>query len=106
MFSQQLHHQTFTTLHPAADELYLACDCLGWFPMAATGEGYWRVSLALPAGRHHVRYYARWGSTTLLYAQEDVTVGPAPARPAAGQPERGLATAESGRDRDDAVRYE
>ena len=106
MSSQPTHRRTFTTHHPAADEVYLACDCLGWFPMAATGEGHWRVSLTLPAGLYHVRYYVRRGESTQLHVQVDVTVGPAPARPAAGQPERGLATAESGRDRDDAVRYE
>ncbi len=86
MFSQQSYCQTFTLHHPAADEVYLACDCLGWFPMAATGEGHWRVSLALPGGQHHVRYYVRRGESTQLHAQEDVTVGRPLAQAVAGSP--------------------
>ena len=106
MFSQQLHRQTFTTHHPAADELYLACDCLRWFPMAATGAGQWRVSLTLPAGRHHVRYYARRGRTTHLHAQEDVTIGAPLTEAVAEPPGRWLAQADPGDDRDDATRHE
>ena len=105
MISQQYHDQTFTLNHAAADAAYVACDCLGWFPMEATGTGCWRVSLTLPAGLYHVRYYVRRGEATQLHDQQDVPVGPPPAQPATGQPERSLTPAESGGDRDDAMRH-
>ncbi len=106
MFSQQSYCQTFTLHHPAADEVYLACDCLGWFPMRTTGEGHWRLSLALPGGHHHVRYYVRQGVTTQLYTQKDVIVGRLLTPLVAHEPDRGLAPAEPAGDRDDAVRWE
>ncbi len=36
------------------------------------------MSLTLPAGPYHLRYYVRRGESTQLHDQEDVTVGPAP----------------------------
>ncbi len=63
---------------PDAEEVYLACDCLGWFAMHKVDELNWELTLRLPTGRHHVRYYVRMGNTTLRYDEQHLEI-PAPA---------------------------
>lgn len=74
MIHQEENHHVFTTRCPDADEVMICCDCMGWFPMQRSEGGQWRAQLALPAGRHHIRYYARRGRVTIWHDQEDLEV--------------------------------
>lgn len=73
---QQRHDGQLLTLHNAnADQVYLACDCIGWFPMHRVDKDHWQATLTLPHGCYHLRYYVRQGSTIYWYDHEDMEVG-------------------------------
>ena len=78
MVRQLPNPQVFTLHQPDADEVYLACDCLGWFPMQRIDRCNWQLTLQLPRGRFHLRFYVRIGDTLLWHSQEDVDFWPSP----------------------------
>ncbi len=69
--------QVFTLSHSQAEEVYLACDCLGWFPMYRDEQGNWSATLQLPPGHYHLRYYVRIGQTMVWCSHEDIQIPPA-----------------------------
>ena len=88
--------QVFTLSHPAAEEVFLACDCLGWFPMRRDEQGNWTATLQLPPGHYSLRYYVRIGQTMVWCSHEDVEVpaGLDERREAGDMAERELAAAD------------
>ena len=76
MLRSSQRHCMFATRCADADEVYLCCDCLGWFSMRRTALGEWQLTLELPPGQHHVRYYARRGGSIIWHDQESVQIAP------------------------------
>lgn len=81
MVLQEGECQRFTIHQPEARAVFVACDCLGWFLMRKVDETHWQLTLQLPHGHYHLRYYVQTGGTTRLYDQEDVEIGSASAKP-------------------------
>ena len=68
------NHCLFETRCPGADALLLCGDCIGCFAMQSAGADRWVLTLGLPPGVHHVRYYARFGDTLVLQGEDDAEV--------------------------------
>lgn len=77
--------QRFAICQPDAEEVYLACDCVGWFPMHKVDDGRWQVTLELPHGRYRLRYCVRTGHTIRLCGEENLEIA-VPAEPASAAP--------------------
>ncbi len=65
---------TFEIKSKNADVLLLCADGLGCFEMTRHGRDLWAATLDLPSGHHHIRYYGRYGPTTLWEGEDDVDV--------------------------------
>ena len=77
MIRQLADRQIITIRCPDADAVFLCCDCLGLFAMNRAEGADWQATLQLPPGRHHVRYYAQSGTTTIWLAYEELKIGAA-----------------------------
>ena len=83
MINQLPDHQVATVECADADEVFLCCDCLGWFSMNRVDDAQWRLVLQLQPGEHHIRYYVRCGRATRWLGAEQVVILAAPVSEAA-----------------------
>lgn len=70
------NHCTFETRCDDADAMLLCGDCMGCFLLNRQENNRWIVSLDLPPGMHHFRYYGRFGTTMIWQGEDAILVQP------------------------------